>query len=712
MAKKKESVDIKGLNKKVDDIYKNLSQSTDKLDDAYDDVIDYAKELMSISVQQKNLEEGIKKLKEEQNDYAELAVDLAKEGNKEQAKDSKLRSESAMYQKEIAEELLKTLAAKKEEIKFQKENIKYLKEQRKFVNENSENYKESLKFIDDISNSLSKIPMIGGILESQFDAAKEKLIKTFEAGADGTDKMKGKLSGMLVGFGVLAASAKLIELAFESNKESIALARNLGISAKEANNLHHEMQGVVLESDNALTTMANLETAAGQLASTMGTNAAITKDTLENQILLTNNMGIEATSAAALNKMFVAQGQNAGVATAEISNTVEQINEATHAGLNQKEIFEDVSKVSSTIRGTFHGNIKELTMQVVKAKQLGLTLDKIAAIGSKSLDIESSIGDEMEANVLTGRNMNLDAFRLAALKGDQKTMGEELVKQAGTLEDFDKQNILGKESLAQAFNMTVDEMRDMLETQKTLKALGVESLDKATEEVIANSNLSEEKKKQLLSDMQKQSAADAFQKSLENVKVAFTQIAEVFLPIVTGFANMVEYISKSKFLLVALVGIMGALAVKSLIVAAATAAKAVAETWGVGAIPIVAGIAATAGAVASIGAAVAINDGEIAPDGGLVVSGKKGSYQLHKDDTVIAGTGLSSSQSTTTTGAQPNNIKGLNSEVTELLKQLIAKVDQPVKISIGNRVIDELDNQASIRRTYISHVDRGYGAFG
>ena len=37
---------------------------------------------------------------------------------------------------------------------------------------------------------------------------------------------------------------------------------------------------------------------------------------------------------------------------------------------------------------------------------------------------------------------------------------------------------------------------------------------------------------------------------------------------------------------------------------------------------------------------VSIDDGEIAPDGGLMVSGKKGTYQLDKNDTVIAGTEL------------------------------------------------------------------------
>lgn len=51
-------------------------------------------------------------------------------------------------------------------------------------------------------------------------------------------------------------------------------------------------------------------------------------------------------------------------------------------------------------------------------------------------------------------------------------------------------------------------------------------------------------------------------------------------------------------------------------------------------------------------------------------------------------------------------------EVSGLLKELIAKVDQPVKINIGGRVLDELESQASMRRSYNTKLDGAYGANG
>lgn len=54
--------------------------------------------------------------------------------------------------------------------------------------------------------------------------------------------------------------------------------------------------------------------------------------------------------------------------------------------------------------------------------------------------------------------------------------------------------------------------------------------------------------------------------------------------------------------------------------------------------------------------------------------------------------------------------EGSLAEVSGLLKELIAKVDQPVQIQIGGRTIEEIGTQIGIRKSYSSRVDRGYGA--
>jgi hypothetical protein len=106
-----------------------------------------------------------------------------------------------------------------------------------------------------------------------------------------------------------------------------------------------------------------------------------------------------------------------------------------------------------------------------------------------------------------------------------------------------------------------------------------------------------------------------------------------------------------------------------------------------------------------------MHDGMIAPDGGLMVSGEKGTYQLHKDDTVVAGTGLGNTSPTLSTSSTTSSDSGANmSELVSLMKQLVSAVSQPAIVKIGNKVVNEIDKIQSMNRSYVGKVDNSYGA--
>lgn len=128
--------------------------------------------------------------------------------------------------------------------------------------------------------------------------------------------------------------------------------------------------------------------------------------------------------------------------------------------------------------------------------------------------------------------------------------------------------------------------------------------------------------------------------------------------------------------------------------------------------------------------ATTVHDAMINPSGGLEVSGPKGKFKLDKNDSVIAGTNLSGKDASSNGGileSLSESISGAignvssavgiggnsnNKEVASLLRELIAKVDQPVKININGRVMDEIEKQTTLRKTYSTKVDGGYGTFG
>ena len=147
--------------------------------------------------------------------------------------------------------------------------------------------------------------------------------------------------------------------------------------------------------------------------------------------------------------------------------------------------------------------------------------------------------------------------------------------------------------------------------------------------------------------------------------------------------------------------------------AAAKTSGAIAATGGLGAATI---IPAILGAIAAIAGIIYMNDGVVGPANGYsrVMTGPEGSIAFNDKDTIVAGTNLnqSSNSETTSSANTKESSSSSNSEVVALLKELIQKIDQPVKISIGNRVIDEMETMMSVRKSYVTKIDKGYGAFG
>jgi hypothetical protein len=77
----------------------------------------------------------------------------------------------------------------------------------------------------------------------------------------------------------------------------------------------------------------------------------------------------------------------------------------------------------------------------------------------------------MEAELLTGKDLNLETARRAALNGDIETVAKEINRQIGTSADFSKMNVIQQEALAKAMGTSREELSDMLVQQESLNKL-------------------------------------------------------------------------------------------------------------------------------------------------------------------------------------------------------------------------------------------------
>tara|TARA_B110000046_G_scaffold95569_1_gene103286 strand:- start:7804 stop:8676 length:873 start_codon:yes stop_codon:yes gene_type:complete len=143
----------------------------------------------------------------------------------------------------------------------------------------------------------------------------------------------------------------------------------------------------------------------------------------------------------------------------------------------------------------------------------------IAAAGKQLLDFESSISKELEAELLTGRNLNLERARAAALTGDQVTLQNELAREMGSFSDFSKLNVIQQEALAGAMGMSVDSMSDMLFNQETM--------NKSAKELRALG------KDELANRLEQKTAQDKMNAAMTELKEVFIQLGTALSPILS-----------------------------------------------------------------------------------------------------------------------------------------------------------------------------------
>ena len=126
--------------------------------------------------------------------------------------------------------------------------------------------------------------------------------------------------------------------------------------------------------------------------------------------------------------------------------------------LDNKKVIGEVAKVSGQLRLQYANSPKLIASAVVQTKKLGITLEQAAKAANSLLDFESSIENELSAELLTGKSLNLERARGLALNGDAAGAAAEMAKQIGTAAEFSQMNVLQQEQLAKAVGMSADEL--------------------------------------------------------------------------------------------------------------------------------------------------------------------------------------------------------------------------------------------------------------
>ena len=363
-----------------------------------------------------------------------------------------------------------------------------------------------------LADLVKDIPIIRDIFSNltagadKFDETLAATGSTLEALNEGFKEMAKLSLKALAAFTVSSAidGFKLLD------RGITGLQRNLMTTGKNASIAFGNIEVAVGRTGMTLDKVLPLSEA---LNDTLGTQAVFSADTFAEMSVAVNKYGIAAEQASKLYKEAAVSGKTLGTFLDSAFDSVTAFNKTNKSAISVRAVLEDVAGASAATSLSLKNFPGGIVAAATQARKLGLTLDKVQNTMSGMLDIENSLAAEMEAEILLGRDLNLDKARLAALNNDAKTAAEEIAKAAGGAAEFGKMNRLQQEALAKAVNMSVDDLAGMLKSQEAQSAAAEEAAKQGQEQIDSGKEL-----KKTLDGTQ--TTSEALAAAFEQIKLA------------------------------------------------------------------------------------------------------------------------------------------------------------------------------------------------
>mgnify|MGYP003624375482 CR=1 FL=1 len=263
------------------------------------------------------------------------------------------------------------------------------------------------------------------------------------------------------------------------SQQTAEIATNLGIGTAESAKLITQAKGLSRELGMLPEELAKTT---AELNIAFGTTQKFSDDTVKTMGQLTHQFGLTNDEASEFVKLSQLSGKETSDFTLETKTRVQALKEASNIAISEKAVMQEIAKSSAAIQLSSKGQGKNLADAAFHAKKLGLSLAQTEAIGGSLLDFESSIANEMEAELLIGRDLNLDKARQFALNNDIAGVAKEIAGQIGSAAEFGKMNVIQQEALAKSVGVSRDELAGMLKTQELLAGTGFSEMSDAQEQ--------------------------------------------------------------------------------------------------------------------------------------------------------------------------------------------------------------------------------------
>ena len=371
--------------------------------------------------------------------------------------------------------------------------------------------------------------------------------------------------------GIYAIAQKLVKSALEYQDKIFNAGKALGLNLTQSQKLFSQFQGIANANGKMALTAKQLVETYSQMNNTLGFMGPKNAEFLATTTGIQRRIGATAEDMQNVQYFSLAAGKSLKDGYASIVGSAKATAAKLKLDMSEKQILEGISKVSATTFNNFKGNVKALAAAVVTATKLGVTLDQIQSAGMNLLDFESSISKEFEAQLLTGKDIDLSRARELALTGKTSELMGELTSKLGSYTEWNEMNVLQQQSYAEALGMTKEAVDEIYKKQELTRVLGAEAgadaktqYDTLLKQGKTHAEIADLIGRQAAEDALRASASEKLQATMERVNDTIGKMAQALMPMIEGFANFISNAENLRKVFVGIAAVAGGIAATSL----------------------------------------------------------------------------------------------------------------------------------------------------
>ena len=319
---------------------------------------------------------------------------------------------------------------------------------------------------------------------SMFDNMGQKIIEISSSAADKFKEFKENFSTtignwkktiMTAGIAIIAVITTIAFKWWKQIQEAISEFRSTtGLVNKDFRYIEETSQKLAGNLAIYGISMKDVLETASELLSIYGSTSMISEKLLNDLTLYAQNWKLGTKETVKAFATYKELGNLSDqIAIDMIGQTISLANMGKVA---PKAVMADIAAASESALFYMGGMPDVMMRTAVRAKQLGLDLNKVAEIADKILDLDTSMTAEMEAMVLTGKNLNLNRARMLAMEGDFSGMMDEVLDKVGTLKNFNDMEYFQKRAIAKLVGMEALELSRALQLQENIVDISAEKI--------------------------------------------------------------------------------------------------------------------------------------------------------------------------------------------------------------------------------------------